>query len=246
MKKPSQLSYGLTAVVLVGWCQMPRLMAQGHVDLSTKLPAYLNGHNQIPPNQSSNVAVAAFTYIRSISPFSTTEVKCQIDLPISFDPTVAGIYGPATLGQTGNLMFALGPFVRSTNVFQVITWPETQPSYVTNISHSATNTLNLSQQLMQLIESKQCYVNISSAEYPGGEIRGQITKSPVLGGALNESGGRLSFSVAGPMATNYRIEASTNLSNWITVTNFSVTTNFFRITMTNLPSDPARWYRVSY
>ena len=247
MKTPNVASHFLIASILVGWCQVTQLFAQGHVDITTKrLPAYLNGQNQTPPNQSSIVAVAAISYVPSLNPFSTTAVKCQIDLPMGFEPTDAGIYGPASLGQNGSLMFALGTFVRSTNIFEVIAWPETQPSYVTNISHSSTNVLNFSYQAMQLLESKQCYINISSAEYPSGEIRGQISKSPVLGGVLNESGGRLSFNVAGPLASNYRIEVSTNLSNWNTVTNFSVTTNFFRITVTNSSSDPACWYRVLY
>ena len=76
--------------------------------------------------------------------------------------TTAGlveVYGPATAGTNGSLLFAL-----------TITTPGTSGSA------SGTTTLTDAQETHLL--ANNIYYTVSSSTYPAGEIRGQITASP--------------------------------------------------------------------
>ena len=247
----------LVATFLLG-LQLPTLLrAQGHVDIpTTRLPAYLAGYNQVPPNQSSNVAVARLSYVPSpfddfiiIFPGGSGEtnkaVTCEIFLPMDFEPLSAGIYG-AVAGQNGNQLFPVGPFAVTTNVVQIIDNSQGTVSYQTNITYSCKTILSFTLAQLRDLKNQKCYVQVASLAYPQGELRGQIGGRPAIGNFFRNPGGSVSMDIAGPTSTNYMIEVSTNLSNWTVLTNFATTTNFLRLNVSDSAADPARWFRVAY
>lgn len=237
--------------VLISWQLQPWLLAQGHVEITTtQLPAYLTGYNQVPPNQSSNVAIARLSY--SPSPFDILPipgwgkvVTCEIFLPMDFEPLSAGIYW-AVAGQNGSQVFPVGPFVPATNVVIIIDNSQQTVSYQTNITYACKTTLSFTLSQFNDLKNQKCYVQVASAAYPQGELRGQIGVQPAIGNFSRNANGVVALDIAGPTNTNYRIETSTNLSNWTVVTNFAATTNFLRLNVSDSGADPARWFRVVY
>lgn len=251
----------LVAMFLLGSSLQILLLAQGQVEITTtKLPAYLTGYNQVPPNQSSNVAVARLSYAPSPlddypiifpplggGPVSTTYkvVTCEIFLPMNYEPLSAGIY-EEVVGQNGNLMFPVGPFAVVTNVAVIIDNSQGTATYQTNVSFSCNQTLNFTVAQFIALKNQRCYVQVASAAYPQGELRGRIDARPTIGNFSRSTTGAISLDIAGPISTNYLVQTSTNLSNWTTVTNFATSSNFMRLNIPDTANDPARWFRVAY
>ena len=112
--------------------------------------------SQVSP---SNTSTATGTMTGSYS--ARTKVL-QYNIAWSNLTTTAGlvqVYGPASVGVNGSLLFPL-----------TITTPGV------NGSASGTITLNATQEAALLANS--IYYTVSSSTYPSGEIRGQITASP--------------------------------------------------------------------
>src|SRR5438477_2494761 len=119
--------------------------------------AYFWGENEIPPNHSTTRAQGSFyldgnflNYIVSLSdPF--------------FMPTDAGIYGPARPGTSGPMLFD---------------WPRVHHGIPDPNGQGGglyySGGINLTAEEISQLEAGLWYVNIKSAAFPNGEIRGQI------------------------------------------------------------------------
>src|SRR5579859_1533038 len=81
--------------------------AQGSISFGTNIYAYLSGVEEVPRNGSIQYGGALLTAYYSQDASGNTPVDCRVDLPLSFAPTGAGIYGPANTGQNGSVIFDL-------------------------------------------------------------------------------------------------------------------------------------------
>ncbi len=115
---------------------------------SLNFSAILNGRNEVPVNVSANTGVGIATYDKSTKLLSLSVVYS------GFTAVAMHIHG-APAGVNGGVLFPLG------------TGPWTSP-----VAFVRTLTTNQEDSLMRGLY----YVNIHSATYPGGEIRGQLTK----------------------------------------------------------------------
>jgi hypothetical protein len=154
---------------------LPCAFAQGTLQFT----ANLNGQNEVPPNDSPYHAFGTFTLVGGVLSYDIgTGFSTMNEI---FYPTSAGIYGPAAAGQNGLLIFDLGDYQ------PVINPP---PGSLGGFSYSGTFTLT-SQQTSNL-QDGLWYVNLFTADYPAGAVRGQILVVPeptawalmILGGSL--------------------------------------------------------------
>jgi hypothetical protein len=109
--------------------------------------ALLNGAQETPPTTSTALELALLTFDES------TKMLC---FSLSFTPLDTGevaahVHGPAVPGQSADILFALPPGNPKTSCAQI---------------KSRTQKKDLKKGLL--------YMNIHSAQHPGGEIRGQI------------------------------------------------------------------------
>jgi hypothetical protein len=119
----------------------------------------LSGTNQIPANRSRCKGAGAFT-------LSGNLLSYDVGLPFpNLTPTAAGIYGPATNGTNGDLIFAW------TNYIIVPGTPASTFRGAWQYKGSYTLTADQVDQL----QAGLWYVNIKSADFPDGELRGQIS-----------------------------------------------------------------------
>lgn len=224
---------------------------QGTVGSPVSVSGYLNGACEVPSNDSTNSGVAALTYTVSTvyppPPPADTVLHCQVDLPLSFSPTTARLYGPAMPNQTGPLILDFGQSRIVTNVITVIGWPPvTNPPSITNVSVVFTNTLVATPQQMNEVSAGLWYVEVASLAYPAGELRGQVTSSPVLSQPRSEGAGGFAFQVTGPPSQNYEIQMSTDLVYWSTLTAVSTTNSLFRVVDPDAINSRRRFYRARY
>jgi hypothetical protein len=118
--------------------------------------ANLSGTNEVPPNSSVFVGTGTFTLTGN-----TLEYSVGMLAPFFF-PASAGIYGPASAGQTGPLVFDLGNYGIAAPL----------DGFPGALGYIGTLTLT-SRQASELLAGR-VYVNFTSSTYPDGEIRGQI------------------------------------------------------------------------
>jgi len=113
-----------------------------------------SGSQMSPSNTSTSTGTLTGTYN------ATTNVW-QYNISWSSLSTAAGlvqVYGPAAIGVNGSLMFSLA-----------ITTP--------GINGAASGSLTLTDAQEAVLLANNTYYTVSSATYPSGEIRGQITAS---------------------------------------------------------------------
>ena len=112
-----------------------------------KLKATLNGKSEVPPTSSAGTGTAEFDYDPA-----TRTIGWELTFAgLSGPPVSAHVQGPAVPGKTGTVVFELGPSMLSGKT-------------VLNDVQAA-----------DLLAGK-FYINIRTARFPGGEIRGQIMK----------------------------------------------------------------------
>lgn len=215
--------------------------------------AYLDGACETPPNGSVYTGTAVMSY--SVYG-SNPPVTCSVTLPTNFPAVDVGIYGPATSFHTAPLLYDLGQPGLMTNVVPVVSFPNL--TYSTNVILGCTTNLSLSPQQMNDLNAGLLYVNVTSAAYPAGEIRGQFSTQPILSvpALLNGNGVAFNVTFAEQMNLpqnlfpanyeNYEVQVSTDLLNWITFTNFSSTNIVSQIVDTEATNTNAsqRFYRV--
>ncbi len=117
---------------------------------------YLWGGDEVPPNKSAFKGQGTFT-------LDGSDLSYWVALPIpTFSPTDAGIYGPAMPGANGDL---------------ILDWPtygisEPLDGLGGGLIYAGSFIVT-SEQVTQL-QGGLWYVNIKSAAFPNGEVRGQI------------------------------------------------------------------------
>jgi len=213
------------------------LSARGQGTFLTTVAAYLNGSCEVPANNSTNIGAASFRY----SPLGGTSVICSVNFDLPFIPVDASIHGPAYPGETAPLLFNIGSFSVVTNILEIISWPPAT-NYFTNVSVVCSNTVVFSQEQMSQFLAGLFYVNVTSTNFPAGEVRGQITDRPVLS-VPGFAAGTFGFKIIGANS-GYVIESSSNLTDWVALTNSTVTNtvvNFLDGTVSNCP---LRFYRA--
>jgi hypothetical protein len=118
--------------------------------------ATLSGTNEIPPNNSPATGTGTFTLVANVFAY-------QVFMPLPFVPTGAQIHGPALPGQNTNALFALDG-----------------PMFVTPVpgggdgGYAFTGSRTVSGAEVAQLFSGMWYVNVFSAAFPDGELRGQI------------------------------------------------------------------------
>ncbi len=141
-----------TFALLLVMASLTGAQAQGTFDFVVKL----SGANEVPPNGSSYTAAGTLSLDGNLLHYLIGRAGWD------FLPSSAGIYSPATSGQNGSLIFDMGDFGLSPN-------PPT-------LQYGGAFTVT-SQQISE-VKSGSWYVNLNSAAFPDGEIRGQITPVP--------------------------------------------------------------------
>ena len=140
----------------------------GNLPLPTfQFSASLSGTNEVPPNSSSATGTVTFTLVANLFTY-------QVFLPLPLVPVGARIHGPANPGQNAGAVFDLdGPrFVG--------------PDPGTGVAgYAFTGNRSLSGEEVAQLIAGFWYVNVRSAGFPDGELRGQI----VLPGPDNDGDG---------------------------------------------------------
>jgi CHRD domain-containing protein len=128
------------------------LKAQNNPRAITNFVVFLNGTNEVPPNNSPVAGHGSFTLDGDMLNFSIGGF-----LGYPFYPTNAGIYGPAPVGKNGRLIFG--------NLGWGISPPE-------GLVYGGG--FRLTRKQTAQLRAGLWYVNIQSAQFPNGEIRGQV------------------------------------------------------------------------
>lgn len=150
----------LTVAALIGG--LTGALAQGTLQFDVNL----SGANEVPPNSSPGNGSGTLTLSGSTLDYLFSGT---VDFQGGAQPTDITINGPAAAGSVASVLFDLG--APTTFVIQ----PPPGEGY------SLQGTLNnLTGTDMSDLENGLWYVNVftSSGDYPGGEIRGQITPVP--------------------------------------------------------------------
>jgi hypothetical protein len=236
--QPVITNYEFFAVSLSGAFEVPENSSTNTGLVSLHYPPPLDGTNVIflpggPPGFSNVITI--FT--------NDTVVDWRVSLAPDFPAVSAGVYGPAPPGQTGPLIFDLGQPRPTTNVFVVIAWPTNSPP-LTNftLDFAASSVFTISQ--MRQLEAGRFYVEVASSNYPGGEMRRQITKLPVLSRPQIQNDGQTSFKVSACPLYDYNVEVSSNLVQWSALTNVNTWDGLFTITDAEATNGLTRFYRV--
>ena len=130
------------------------------VALSTDhLTTTFSGANEVPPNVSAYHGTATFGLTGNCLSYSFA-------LDVSFPAFSVGIYGPA--GARSNSTNLVSDFGALLGVFI----PPGLPGFTGQIIYSGQ--ISLSDEQVDQLERGKLYVNFLTAQYPNGEIRGQI------------------------------------------------------------------------
>jgi hypothetical protein len=126
---------------------------------STRFTAVLDGSQEVPANLSPYTGFAAFDLADSVLNYG---VELTFLTYSGLVPTDAFIRGPASPGQTAPTIFTLGQFL----------FVDRPAGYV------SIGGFILTQSQLSDLWAGLWYVDITSAAYPNGEIRGQILPVP--------------------------------------------------------------------
>jgi len=141
--------------------------AQGTFQLS----ATLSGANEVPPNNDPTVANGAFS-------LNGGSLSFYLEIPaITFISQTASIHGPALPGNNAPVIFDLGGpvFHGGSPQFAI------PPSYVFFSPFDGTfgaGPFTLATSQINELVGGLWYVNVTSAQEPNGQIRGQIVSVP--------------------------------------------------------------------
>ena len=87
------------------------------------------------------------------------------------------------------------------------------------------------------------HINVRSAAYPQGELRGQLNNRPVLRPAF-EGLDTFDISLNAPGNINYQLQVSTNLADWYAIDHAIFGPGPGGFTDQHDPREPYRFYRV--
>jgi hypothetical protein len=195
---------------------LAQICGQAQILITNPLPqtfyASLRGGGELPPCPSLAVGTARIWYGFVPSPgepppTNIPPVTVSVGLPFGFFPTGGGIYGPASPGEDGPLLYDLGQPAFFTNIFCVETWPN-PPDCSTSVWWGYKTTVNVTSNELNDLSAGLWYINVTSSNYPQGEIRGQVLPSGVSRSI------RLDGSVSFP---SLPVGSSTN--GWLSISN---------------------------
>lgn len=136
-------------------------VASAHGQGTLQFTVSLNGANVVPATASPATGTGSFT-------FDAFGFSGYVFLPPPIAPTGAAIHGPSLAGANANLLFQLeGPLF-------------VPPDSMGDPGGNSFRVLNrtLSQAELNDLVAGLWYVNVLSASFPNGEIRGQIVLVP--------------------------------------------------------------------
>jgi hypothetical protein len=117
--------------------------------------ATLNGAAENPPNAATGTGVGLFTLDGSLFTYDVSYSG------LTGTPTAAHIHGPALPSANAGVVFGINP-----------------DGSLTAAAGRYFGTANLTAPQIEALNDGLWYVNIHSASFPGGEIRGQVTVVP--------------------------------------------------------------------
>ncbi len=125
------------------------IMAAGGVSAETlKFKADMTGSGEVPPNESAGKGMGEVT-LDTTSKTLTWTVKTD---GLSGDPTAAHFHGPAAAGENADPVVDISTSMKS-------------------------GSAELTDQQIADLQSGKWYLNIHTAKFPDGEIRGQVEKA---------------------------------------------------------------------
>jgi len=118
----------------------------------------LDGASEVPPNSSASGGTGSILLTGNNATYTLTA------LLIGTTPVDAGVFGPASPGANGPMIFDLGtPTVTPLGGETLVSYSGEAPLTGTELAE---------------MQADETYVTIYTSGYPGGEIRGQITLVP--------------------------------------------------------------------
>ncbi len=117
--------------------------------------AFLAGANETPPNGSPATGFGTLTLNAAMNQAMIELTWSNLTAPT----TAAHIHGPAAVGVPGPVIIPFTPFPNAT-------------------SGIFTATVNITAQQLMWLQDGLLYMNIHDANFPGGEIRGQLVATP--------------------------------------------------------------------
>lgn len=133
--------------------------------------ATLTGANEVPPNNDPTIATGTFS-------LSGSSLSFYLDVPaVTFIAQTASIQGPALPGDNGPIVFDLGGpvFQGGSPEFGI------PPSYVFFSPYTppfGAGPFTLTDSQIDELRSGLWYVNVTSSDFPDGQLRGQILEVP--------------------------------------------------------------------
>lgn len=132
--------------------------------------ADLKGSSEVPPNQSQATGTVVATFDTATKQLSWTGSYSGLGGP----PTAAHVHGPAAVGKNTGLVFWITDNVGQCSAGQCTSKGDTKARPASPFQGFAT----LTDAQVSDLTAGMYYVNIHSDAYPGGELRGQLLKSP--------------------------------------------------------------------
>jgi len=171
--------------------------------------AILTGSAEVTPNIDPTIGRGTITLDSNVLSF-------RLFIPAeTFIAQSAYMRGPALPGSNGPVIFDLGgpTFVPGDS------WGLTPPGYrffspVT--SPFGAGPFPLTDAQINELESGLWYVNVTSAKQPDGQLRGQILLVTTLS-FFAYTNNQFQFSLTGVPGYSYVIQASTNLTSWVSI-----------------------------
>jgi hypothetical protein len=137
---------------------------------SIQFKADLKGSSEVPSNQSPGTGTVVATFDTATKQLSWNGSYSGLSGP----PTAAHVHGPATVGKNAGLAFWITDNIGQCSSGQCTSKGDAKAHPASPFQGSATLTDAQVSDLM----AGMYYVNIHSDAYPGGELRGQLLKSP--------------------------------------------------------------------
>jgi hypothetical protein len=128
-------------------------------EMPVEFSVYLSGANEVPPNNSPQTGSGWFLLEGNVLNYAVGGIR--------FAPVGAGIYGPAALGENGELIFDWSGYQ-----IEVPYSGDPRSGGVIYLGGYV-----LSPEQVEQVRAGLWYVNIRSSNFPQGEVRGQICPS---------------------------------------------------------------------
>jgi len=161
-----------------------------------------------------------------------------------------GTKGPHVLNVFGQVNGAIRQDDASlsldvTNSFLLGSWDDADEN-LTGIggTRQAADSIKLSAALDDLLNDG-LYIHVATRAYPNGELRGQILNRPPLVIPLRLANGSLQLTIDHKSLREYRIETSSNLTDWTSLTNLYALQNVVRMVDFNAATEQHGFYRIS-